>query len=155
MVESIMAMFIVVILFVGVATTLQIAVRQQRELRLQQQAAALALEYVEFARSLTWEELALDDSPPTGTPHVSGSDLEGAAFDLSGDEELVVDTANGLITAANVGGETINGQVFDVYHYVTDADTGLRRVVVLIEWQSRNLSHDYFTTTLVSELGAG
>lgn len=155
MVESIMALFLVVILFVGVATTLQLAIRNQRDVRNQQQGAALALEYVEFARSLSWAELALDADPPTTMPNISGSDVVGAAFNLPADEPLVVDTTDGQVTASNVGSDVINGQTFDVYMYVSDIDTGLRRVIVLVQWQSRNLDHEYFTTTQISELGAG
>jgi len=155
MVESIMALFLVVILFVGVATTLQLAVRNQRDIRNQQQAAALALEYIEFARSLTWAELALDADPSAAMPHTSPGLVLAVPFNLSADEALVVDAANGLVTPENVGTDVINGQAFDVYQYVSDADTGLRRVIVYVVWQSRNLSHDYFTSTQISELGAG
>ena len=154
MVESIMALFLVVILFVGVATTLQLAIRNQRDIRNQQQAVALALEYIEFARSLTWDEVALDANPTTA-PFQSGGFVQGSAFNLPGDEALVVDTTDGQLTPENVGSDVINGQAFDVYQYVSDADTGLRRVIVYVEWQSRNLTHDYFTSTQISELGAG
>ena len=155
MVESIMALFLVVILFVGVATTLQLAIRQQREVRNQQQAAALALEYIEFARSLPWDEVALDGTPPVGTPNVSGSFVLGAPFNLAGDEALVIDASNGGLTASNVGAEVINAQTYDVYTYVSDSGTDLRRVIVYVQWASRTLTHDYFTTTQISELGAG
>ncbi len=148
-------MMLVVILFVGVATTLQLAVRHQRDVRLHQQAAALALEYIEFARSLSWEEFALSVDPPSGMPNVSGGFVLGAAFDLPGDETLVVDTTNGLLAPSNPGGETVNGQSFDVYQYVSDIDTGLRRFIVLIEWESGRRSADYFSSTQISELGAG
>ena len=150
-----MAMFLVVILFVGVATTLQLAIRQQREVRNQQQAAALAVEYIEFARSLTWVEVALDASPPAGMPNVSSGFVLGAPFNLPGDEALVIDTTDGQMTASNVASDVINGQTFDVYQYVSDIGTGLRRVIVLVEWESRNLTHDHFTSTQISELGAG
>lgn len=162
LVESIMALFLVVILFVGVATTLHLAVRQKRDVRLQQQANALAQEYVEFARSLTWAQLGLSADPPIGMPNLGGTGGGGPAFsvlaepfNLPGDEALAIDTTNGLITASNPGGETVNGQSFDVYQYVSTIDTGLRRFIVLIEWTSGNLSHSRFTSTQISELGAG
>lgn len=162
LVESIMALFLVVILFVGVATTLQLAIRQKRDIRLQQQANALTQEYVEFARSLTWAQLGLSGDPPVGMPNVGGTGGGGSVasvlappFSLPGDELLVVDTTNGLVTPSNPGGETVNGQSFDVYLYVSTIGTGLRRFIVLIEWDSANLSHSRFTSTQISELGAG
>ncbi len=68
---------------------------------------------------------------------------------------MVVDVDNGSLTPENIGSDVINGQAFDVYQYVSEAGTGLRRVIVYVEWQSRNLTHDYFTSTQISEVGAG
>ncbi|MFQ5553931.1 MAG: hypothetical protein ACE5GC_01010 [Acidimicrobiia bacterium] len=154
MVESIMALMLVVLLFVGVATTLQIAIRHQRDVRLQQQATALAIEYVEFARSVSWAELALSETPPAEVPNISGAFVLGAPFDLPGDEALVIDATDGLIAPSNPGGETINGQSFDVYQYVSDVEPGLRRFTVLVEWDSGRISHDHFTSAQVSEVGS-
>lgn len=154
-VESVVAMILVVILFVGVAVTLQLSIRHQRQLRLQQQGTALAQDYVEASRALTWSELALDAAPPGSVPNVVAGDVLATPFNLPTDETLYVDATNGLVTAAGVGAETINGQVFDIYQYVSTIETGLRRFIVLVEWESRGLDHSYFTTTQISELGAG
>ena len=160
-VEAVVALVIVAVLFFGVATSLGVALRHQREVRLQQQAAALAVEHVEFARSVQWAQLELSVGPGTGGPYHDTVEIDAAAFGLATNEDLVIDETGsdgyvGYIDPSDSLPEMIDGQEFDVFRYVTDAGPSLRRVLVLVQWEvAAGSDREHLLTTVVSEVGAG
>lgn len=161
LVEATIAMALVALLVVGLSATILVAVRQQRDIRQRQQATAIALEQVEFARSLTWTQLELSSAPDTTIPHHAAGRIDGAFFEIGTNEALVIDpgvyTAEdpdpGLIDPGYFTTEVVNGVPFEVYQYVTEVEPGLRRFTVLVQWNED--TRTYVGMTQISTLGAG
>ena len=154
-------MLIVAILIVGVGASLGAGFRHARENRAQQQATALSIEGVEFARSLEWDELAINPKVADGDPllKIVGTDrlLDASLTNLAVDEELIEMTGANAVPGALLTfehTETLDGITYTVHHYVTDAGTDLRRVVVAVEWTSSGASHRQMSSTLVSEVAS-
>ena len=161
LVEALVAMLIVAILIVGVGASLGAGFRHARENRAQQQATALSIEGVEFARSLEWDELAINPKVADGDPllKIVGTDrlLDASLTNLAADEELIEMTGANAVPGALLTfehTETLDGITYTVHHYVTDAGTDLRRVVVAVEWTSSGASHRQMSSTLVSEVAS-
>ncbi len=156
-VESLMAIVIVAIIFISLTTGLQLVIRHQGDQRTRQQAGTIALEEVEAARTIPWDALELTSAPPAGTPHTDGTVVFGADFDLATDETLVVgpgiDAVPGLVEPVSVGAVVLDNQPFDVYRYVTDSGTDVRRVIVEVQWESRGLERSFWTSTQIAEVG--
>ena len=156
LIEATTAMVLVIIIFVGLMQSLAISLRSLRENRLQQQATVLALEGIEFARSLTWDELAMNPAHDPDDPNVSNGKLDGKDWGFTGQEQLVeIDEVPGALNPY-LTTEILDKTTFDTYSYVTDAGGGLRRVMVVVEWNSGgNADHQHATSTLISEVSAG
>jgi len=156
LIEATVAMALVVVIFVGLMQSLTVSLRSARDNRMQQQATTLALEGIEFSRSLSWDELAMFPAAVVADPYVTSGSLVGAEFDLGADEPLIDYTteASALLPYHTV--EVLDGTDFDVFAYVTDAGTGIRRVVVVVEWSTTEIArHAHHTSTLISEVSAG
>lgn len=157
-VESLMAIVIVAVIFISLTTGLQLTIRHQADQRTRQQAGTIALEEIEAARAVPWDELELSITPPAGTPHTNGTTVTGADFDLPTNESLVVgpgaDTVAGVIVPSSIGGVVLDNQSFDVYRYVTDSGTDVRRIVVEVQWESRGLTRSFWTSTQIAEVSA-
>lgn len=157
-VESLMAIVIVAIIFISLTTGLQLAIRHQGDQRTRQQAGTIALEEVEAARGIPWDALELTTAPPAGTPHTDGTAVFGADFDLATDETLVIgpgiDAVPGALAPVSVAAIVLDNQAFDVYRYVTDSGSAVRRVIVEVQWESRGLVRSFSTSTQIAEVGA-
>ena len=153
--ESVVAMVITLIIFSGVGVSLGAALRHQRDIRLEQQAAALAFQEVEILRGfIEWDELMLSSTPPTSDPFVTGGGLFDAnAAGIAADEPFEIDTVNGLVIFSELAYETYDGQEFDVYRYITLADTDLRRLTVRVEWSTNGVIRQKVASSLKAELG--
>lgn len=155
LVESSMALMLLALIVAWVASSIGSTGRAIADAHSQEQATQLALEGVEWARSVTWSELRLDPSTVPGDPNVHSLDraLVGANFDLASDEPLVEGGEDALIPPFYQ--ETLDTTTFTVRSYVTDAGTGLRRVVVEVTWEVASSRRRYFASTMISELSAG
>lgn len=153
--ESVVAMVITLIIFSGVGVSLGAAMRHQHDVRLQQQATALAIQELEVLRGFgTWEELLLMSAPPGSDPFVTGGgELDANAVGIAANEPFEVDATNGLVAYQDLAFETYDGQDFDVYRYVSLADTDLRRLIVVVEWTSSGVTRQEVASTLKAELG--
>jgi prepilin-type N-terminal cleavage/methylation domain-containing protein len=152
LVELLVAMFIVVVLFLGFGRALAGALQTSRDNRLAQEATGIATQYVELARSLAWVELGLSSIDATAPlVAVSGVDLDGAAVGLEADEPLVY-TVDGLVAPRVV--EVVDETPFTVWSYVSEYGD-LRRVVVEVAWSNDAGARTFRTSTLVSEVTAG
>jgi hypothetical protein len=121
----------------------------------QEQATQLALEGIEFARSLTWAELRMDPAAETGDPRVNGETrtLVGTLFDVEANEPLVEGGESAMIPPSYQ--ETLDATDFTVRTYVTEADQALRRVIVDVTWTVGDSPRRHFASTMISELSAG
>ena len=155
LVEVLVAMVIGVILIVGLTLTLTSSLRSVNQNRTVEQATAIAIEQVEFARSLAWDELLMD-TPATGDPRVAPSapsgKLLGTEVGLPSNEPLVIDTANGRVPYETL--ETLDTQDFAIHNYVTEAGTDLRRLVVVVDWTVGGTTRSHQATTLIAEVAA-
>jgi prepilin-type N-terminal cleavage/methylation domain-containing protein len=152
LIESLVAMSIFLILFAAFGLAMRAAWNGALINRSAQGATAIAVENIERARSLAWEELALshvDDEAPF--VDVAESTLIGAEVGLEADEALVV-SAVGIVSPRTVEGR--DGIDFTVWLYITEAGAGLRRVFVLVTWQVGNADMSHRASTLVSEVVA-
>lgn len=142
---------LVVVLFVGLTRSLTASLDSQAETRKQEQATVLALEGVEYARSLAWAELALDPPADAGDPMVvvAGSDhyLSATLARLPSNELIVEDVAGLIVPFAQ---EVLDAQPFLVKTYVTEVEPTLRRVVVVVEWEERSALRRHQTSTLIA-----
>ncbi|NNF70388.1 MAG: type II secretion system protein [Acidimicrobiia bacterium] len=150
--ESVMAMVVVVILFVAIATSLQVSMNHQRMVRLQQQGTSLMMQELEVARDTDWNQLVNSTSPPVSDYTDGGGKLNGDFFGLPTDEKFEV--GSGDIVPYDVAYETYDGADFDVRRFITDAGDDLRRVVIVVEWDFRGELQHFYGTTLVTEFGA-
>ncbi len=146
-VEGLVALVLAVILFVALGASLNASFRSGREARIQEQATQLSIEGVETARSMTWDEVAMS-TVEAGDPRVAGSNLKASAADLPGNEALVIDASAGLIDPRRI--ETLDGQEFVVWQYVTEVDADLRRVVVIVNWSAGGTEREHHTSSLFS-----
>ncbi|MBT8213065.1 MAG: prepilin-type N-terminal cleavage/methylation domain-containing protein [Acidimicrobiia bacterium] len=150
--ESVMAMVVVVILFVAIATSLQVSMNHQKKVRLQQQGTALMMQELEVARDTDWIELENATAPPASDYMLTGSKINGAFFGLPTDEK--VEVGSGDVVPFEAAYETYDGVDFDVHRLISVAGDDLRRVVIVVEWDFRGETQHFYGTTLVTEFGA-
>lgn len=157
LIEVAVAMVISVILLIGLTFTVGNALRAVRHNRSAQQATALTLERLEFARSVPWGNLAMGDLAIPADPRLlSPTDrrLVGSTVDVPADELLVEDTSSGWVDTYRT--ETFDEQTFQVTTYVTEVDTDLRRVVAVVEWNVGDGDiRERHASTLISEVTSG
>lgn len=149
LVEAIVATFVVIVLFAGFGRAMGTAFSGSMGNRAAQEATAVAVTQLEFVRSLAWSEIGMTHVP-TGMPMVDRETYQLLAdeADLDADEQLVVG-GTGLIAPMTV--ESVDGTSYRVWTIVSQAGTGLRRVVVLVTWEVDGGFSDYRTSTLVAE----
>lgn len=151
-----MAIVIVAVIFITLTTGLQMTIHSQQDQRFRHQAGAMAVEELETMRAIAWDALELSAAPPAGTPHTNGVTLTGADFDLPADESLVIgpgsDGVAGVVAATST--VQLDNQDFEIHRYVTASATGVRRVVVEVEWTARGHARTYWTSTQIAEVGA-
>ena len=71
LIEAIVALAIAVVLFTVLGATLAATMNTPRQARIQQEATALANQYVELSRAMRWNELAMDVEE-SGDPRTGG-----------------------------------------------------------------------------------
>jgi prepilin-type N-terminal cleavage/methylation domain-containing protein len=150
--ESVMAMVVVVILFVAIATSLQVSMNHQKMVRLQQQGTALMMQELEVVRDTDWGDLELRNAPGNSVYTATGNRLNGDFFGLPTDEKFEI--GSGTVEPHDVAYETYDNTDFDVRRFITDAGDDLRRAVIVVEWDFRGETQHFFGTTLVTEFGA-
>lgn len=150
LVEAVMASFVVVLLFAGFGKTMSVAFDGSADNAAAQEATALAVEQTEFVRSLEWDEIALPYAPEQA-PMVDDESgrVRADEANLDQDEDLYVDP-NGLVYPYTT--ETVDRVAYTVRSYVTSADGGLRRLIVLVTWEVDGVVSTYKTSTLISEV---
>jgi len=149
LIEAAIALLVSVILFSMLAVTLQSSFNSARNSRTQQQATAIGNQYIELARSLTWDELAMD-ATESGDPRIAGINLKADVADIPANEKLVVDSVDGLLDGKFT--EVIDGDTFTVWQYVTEVSANeLKRVVVFVDWASNGEPRSHHTSTIIAE----
>lgn len=148
LIEAAVAASILIMLVAGFGYTLGGAFNGSHDNVVAQEATALAVEQIEYARSLPWDGVAMT-SLATGAPmdQTQGILLADEA-DLDEDESLVVDE-DGRVSPTEV--ETIDGQSFTIWRYVSDAGGGIRRYLVIVEWSIDGVVSHHRNSTLISE----
>ena len=91
-VESLVASVVAIMIITAVGSAMAASFRGSRVNAVAQEATALAVERLEFGRSLTWNEIAMS-AIVAGAPMLSsdGLHLDGASAGVPSDEALVVD----------------------------------------------------------------
>jgi type II secretory pathway pseudopilin PulG len=148
-IEALVAASILLVIFAGFGSTLGGAFNGAEDNDVAQEATALAVEQIEFARSLTWDGVAMT-ALASGAPAMDQTQgvLLADEADLVEDESLIVD-GDGRISPKEI--ETIDGQSFTIWRYVSDAGGGIRRFLVIIEWQLDGVVSHHRNSTLISE----
>lgn len=148
-IEAIVAASILIVIFAGFGSTLGGAFNGSHDNDVAQEATALAVEQIEYARSLAWVGVAMtavaSDAPGVDP---TGGILLAEEADLEESEALIVDE-DGRI--APTGVETVDGQSFTIWRYVSDAGGGIRRFMVIVEWQLDGVVSYHRNSTLISE----
>ncbi len=146
-------MVIALILMIGLTISVGNTLRAVRHNRSLQQANSLALERLEFARAIPWDNLAMSDTAlPTDPLLLDPVDrrLVGSELDIPANELLVEDTTDGWSDTYRT--EVFDEQTFQVRTYVTEVETDLRRVVAVVDWEVGNAQRQTFTSTLISKV---
>jgi type II secretory pathway pseudopilin PulG len=148
-IEALVAASILLVIFAGFGTTLGGAFNGAHDNDVAQEATSLAVEQIEYARSLTWDGVAMTALAP-GAPAMDQTQgiLLAEEADLEADESLIVDEG-GWISPNEI--ETIDGQSFTIWRYVSDAGGGIRRFLVIIEWNLDGVVSYHRNSTLISE----
>jgi type II secretory pathway pseudopilin PulG len=149
LIEAAVAASILIMIITGFGYTLGGTFNGSHDNLVAQEATALAVEQIEYARSLPWDDVAMT-SLATGAPAMDQTQgvLLAAEADLDEDESLVVDE-DGRVSPTEV--ETIDGQSFTIWRYVSDAGGGIRRYLVIVEWSIDGVVSNHRNSTLISE----
>jgi type II secretory pathway pseudopilin PulG len=150
LVEALVAAVIVVILFAAFAAAMATAFRGARINHAAQAATALSVEHLEFARSVSWAELAMIEVAENA-PLIDAAQqlLLASEAGLEADEPLVV-SPSGLIPP--VIEESVDLTEYTVWQYVSTVDEGIRRVVVYVTWQEGSVGYSHLLSGLLSEV---
>lgn len=152
LVEVAVSTMIVVVFFLAFASSLETATDSLALSRTHTQAAAVLSQEVEFARSLTWDALAMPTVDPEAPFLASeASVLSSEAAGLKVDEPLVVASFGSVAPKVEHRSEQTD---YTAWRYVTEVGPELRRVVVLVEWQLEDQTRQVRSSTLISEFGA-
>lgn len=152
-VETTVAAVLAVILIVGMSQSMFVAILGARDNRLQQSGQAIALEQIEMARGMTWDELRMAFVEGTAPLlAASGIAVSGAEAGLDADEVLSVDAAAGAVTPQAT--ETRDGVEYTIWRYVTAPDFDTRRFIVEVTWQVEDRPERFVASTLLSEASA-
>jgi hypothetical protein len=152
-IETSVAAFLTVVFLVGFSQTMFVALASAHDNRLQLSANAVALEQIEMARSLPWEQLRMsyvDPYAPLLTE--SRESVSGAEAGLAVDEVLSVDS---LGTVYPMVMAQRDGVYFTIWRYVTAPDLESRRFVVEVVWYVDERPERYLASTVLSEASAG
>jgi len=151
-IEVAVAGLLAMIVIVGMAGSMAVALRQARDTRFQQTATAVALDEMEAVRALEWAQLAMtsiDGDAPLLT--TTGTAVDGDAAGLEGDEWLVVEEG-GVVEPSST--RTVEGVTYRIWRYVTLLDYRNRRVTVEVEWDMEAAGHHQLTSTIISRATA-
>lgn len=151
--EAAVAMLLVALVFLGFSTSLMSSLRASRDNRFRQTGTAVVVEYLEAGRSLRWDEVAMpyvDDAAPMVS--ADGISLVGDEAGLDSDETLLV-SSGGLVFPMNV--EASDDTYYTVWSYVTLGPRGMRRLVVLAEWEFEGGPRHFQSSTLIAEAASG
>jgi hypothetical protein len=152
LVEVAISSVVVVVFFLAFASTLDTATDSLSLSRTHSQASALMTQEIEFARSLAWESLTLDSVDAAAPLLAEGAyAMSASEAGLVTNELLVVDPTGSI--SPHVSHSSENTQ-FAAWRYVTEAGVDLRRVVVLIEWETEGQTRRLRSSTLISRFGA-
>ena len=151
-------MLIAVILLVGLAGSMASGLRGLQDNRLQEQATQLAMERLEFARSLTYAQLAVDPAVSDADPHIMPGprSLKGSTFGLPVNEDLIEKThGNPDAAVPYLHTDSIGEVTFTTRSYVSLIQPGLRRVIVCVSWDTgRSGTREIVMSTTISEVSA-
>ncbi len=151
-IETSVAAFLTVIILVGFSQTMFLALASARDNRLQLSANAVALEQIEMARGLPWEQLRMSYVDPYAPLLTESKEaVRGEAAGLPTDEVLSVDS---LGTVYPMIVKTRDGVEFTIWRYVTAPDLESRRLVVEVIWYVDQRPERYLASTLLSEASA-
>ncbi len=151
-IETSVAAFLTVVFLAGFGQTMSMALASARDSRLQLSANAVALEQIEMARGLAWEQLRMsyvDPAAPLLTE--SKESVSAAEAGLSVDEVLSVGS---LGTVYPVVAEQRDGVQFTIWRYVTAPDLDSRRFVVEVVWYVGQRLERHLASTILSEASA-
>lgn len=150
LIEALVASIIAIIILAAFAGAMTSAFRGARLTHATQSATALGVEHLEYARSLSWEDLAMA-YVPAESPHTAsgGTVLSAEAGGLTADETLVVLEGAAIAPLLDEGVDTTD---YTVWQYVTDAGEGLRRVVIIITWEHGEATFSHRAATLIAEV---
>lgn len=150
LIEAVMASFVLVLLFAGFGKSMGTSYSGSRDNAAAQEATAVAVEQIEFVRSLGWADIAMPYVPESD-PMVDSTNgmLLADEADIEQDEPLHVDTG-GLVHPEDI--ETVDGVSYTIRRYVSVTPDGLRRIIALVTWEVEGVVTSYRTSTLVSEV---
>jgi hypothetical protein len=152
-VELAVATLLALALLLALGGTLQNALWGSRTNRFRQDATAVAMERLEFARALQWDRLGMGSVDPQAPLLGAGLDALSAIESGVGSDEPLIVCEVGRLDPKVV--ETVEDVTFTTWTYVTDVSDSLRRVFVLVTWQVDDDVFTYRTDTLVSKVSAG
>lgn len=148
LIEASVALVISIVIFTALGAMLGASMNSAQRSRLHAQATQLAVESIEIARSFEWNELAMD-ATQAGDTRLSGGKLLATAVDIPADEDVLVDATDGKVQSKFP--VVIDGQVFDVWQYVTDVETDrLKRIVIVVTWDYGGHVSEEHTSTLIA-----
>ena len=151
--ELTVALMLAVVFMVAVAGTLRGALAASRSNRFRQEATAMAMESFEHARSLGWDFLAMDEIDPQA-PMIDPETGVLLYYEsgLASNEDLLV-CATGQLAPKTV--MTVEDITYTTWTYVTKVNASLRRVVVLVMWETEGEAFTHRSDSVISVVSAG
>jgi type II secretory pathway pseudopilin PulG len=163
LVEGMVSLAIITLILTALLHTQLSTIRTVHDARLVDQATALGNEAVEDARNFTYDDLVMLTSDLTGDPNVEpGNTLDPDAGGPMVSESLVR-AAAGAPFAPHVTQETLEGVTFTISRYLTWVDTSaqggadedVKRVVVIVDWQTGGEDETFRTSALLARSRTG
>jgi prepilin-type N-terminal cleavage/methylation domain-containing protein len=171
LIESMAALVILAVVLIALTSTMVSGYGALRTTKEEQQATGVGNEALEWARSISFDSLAMredDATIPTDTRMTSCTAPSGYsyAFDPDGTAtqfgcEPVVSSATGGAVEIHKDVVTVDGEEFSVSRYVTwvDIDGGdikdVKRFTAIVEWSSQGQPRTYRSSTLISKARKG
>ena len=150
-IELAVALMISSMLMIALAGTLGSSIESSRGTRARQNAVTTAMERIEQARNIKWENLGMPSVGPQ-SPLVEGVTLVGSAAGLGQDEALIVCSAGELEPQVT---EFLDGTDYSTRTYVSAIDADRRRVLVVVEWEEEGVLLTHGSDTIISSVSAG
>jgi hypothetical protein len=150
--ELMVAFAVAALVVIAVGASMRGALGSSRGNRLRSEAVGIAMETIEFGRSLDWEQLALPAVDPDAPLIDPDAGVLLASASGVGEDEALKICPTGAIPPRTI--TSVQGTDFTTWAFVTQPTPSLRRLFVLVTWDIEGTPQSHDTSTVISTVTA-